>query len=105
MSSASNLAVGDTNEVYDAFVHDRGSNMPTPARIRIASQTADEFRQNGCHFFLCGKAGWTYVVEYSTDLKSWTTLRTVQATAPEVEIPDDSVTEVPWRFYRMRLLR
>jgi hypothetical protein len=104
MSSAANLVGGDTNEVYDAFVRDRGTIMPAPIRLWIAAQTADELRQNGCHFFLGGEAGSTYVVEYSADLNSWATLQTVQAATPDVEIVDHSVTEAQRRFYRVRLL-
>jgi hypothetical protein len=105
MSSASNLVVGDTNQAYDAFVRDRGTTTLTPPRIRIAAQTADELRQNGCHFFVGGEAGLTYVVEYSADLNSWTTLRAVQAAAADVEIADHSVTGAQCRFYRVRFLQ
>ena len=105
MSSASNLVTGDTNGVYDSFVRDRTPTTPTPPKLRIEAQTADELRQNGCHFFIDGEAGSTYVVESSADLNSWTTLQTVQAAAPEVEIVDHSVTEAQCRFYRVRLLR
>jgi Tol biopolymer transport system component len=106
MSNASNLVIGDTNEVDDAFVRDRGTTLPAlAAGIRIADQTADELRQNGCHFFVSGEAGLSYVVEYSADLMLWTTLQTVHATAPEVEVADYSMTEAEHRFYRVRLLQ
>jgi hypothetical protein len=72
-----------------------------PPRMRIT-----EFSENGALLFIQGRAGWTNVVEASTDLVSWTAISTnlmpftLCPVCPYILVRDAAATNMAHRFYR-----
>jgi hypothetical protein len=67
----------------------------------ILAPTA-QFNGNGFQATFTALPGLTYVVEASSDLKNWGTVQVIQATGPVMSF-SDSETNMPRRFYRVRV--
>jgi hypothetical protein len=56
-----------------------------------------------CVFEISGPAGWSYLVQASTNLTSWTTLLTTNPATLPFTWTDSSVPDQPARFYRVQM--
>lgn len=80
------------------------SLAPAPVRLLAYSpQSLASIRTDGFRFRLTSATESLCIVEYSTDLRNWTSLKTNQVSAgSSVEIRDFGATNAPSRFYRAR---
>ncbi len=72
---------------------------PAPAQFQTISVQPDGTVQ----ISFTGDAGWTYTIETSTNLTSWTALTNLTSTNGSFQVTAGSVTNSPQLFYRARV--
>ena len=89
-------------DVFTQFGHSNVVAMLVP-RPRLS---ITEFSKDGALLFVQGSAGWTNVIEASTDLVGWTPINTnvmpytLCPVCPFIQFRDAASTNLPRRFYR-----
>jgi hypothetical protein len=70
--------------------------------LAVFPQTADQIARDGFRLRLLATAPASYTIEYTTNLTTWQTLQTIQATNGPVEIVDPNANSSSVRLYRVR---
>jgi hypothetical protein len=102
----SKVAPGDAGDYSVMVSNSAGSetsqlstlNVREP--IRPALSALRRINGGGAEFVLSGEVGRNYHIEFSTDLKSWTRVATLNAGDPRIVYRDTSAAAAPQGFYR-----
>jgi hypothetical protein len=96
---------GDAGSIAGGWAIDitsTGGVAPADVGLTVQLAAVIPTAGEGIHLVVSGQVGSGFVLEYSTDLTTWTELQRGTLSVPSVEIVDGTQPRPPLRFYRLR---